>query len=196
MAKILYIDVETTGLDPKKHSIVQCSGIIEIDDAEKERFDLCMRPRAGTEIDPKALKVIGNTEDQLNDYPGSVPQYVALCRTLGKYIKKFKREDKFFFAGYNAHFDMGFMRAWWEAVGDVYFGSWFYFPPLDIMTIAANEMMDVRAEMKDFKLHTVCERLGLAWDEESAHDAMYDVEKTMELHERLEEWVAEQGQLT
>ena len=188
MSKIMYIDVETTGLDPKMHSIVQCSGIIEIDDVEKDRFDLRIRPLQGSHIDPAALKVIGKTSEDLMAYPNNADQFSEFLLLLKKHVNRYDRKDKMFFVAYNGTFDMQFIRAWFEARLDKYFGSWFYFPPLDIMTIAANEMMDVRSEMTDFKLGTVCEQLGIEWDELAAHDALYDVEKTMEVHSRLEEW--------
>ncbi|KKN00441.1 hypothetical protein LCGC14_1137750 [marine sediment metagenome] len=188
MSKIMYVDVETTGLEPSKHSIVQLAGIIEIDDVEKERFNLRMRPKEDTEIDPRALEIIGKTTEELMTYPHDIDVYPQLLLILHKYVNKFERQDKMFFVAYNANFDMQFVRAWFEARGDVYFGAWFFFPPIDIMTIAANEMMEVRAEMTDFKLHTVCKKLGLEWDELAAHDAMYDIEKTMEIHSILEEY--------
>ena len=31
MRKVLWLDIETTGLDPERHGIVQIAGIIEID---------------------------------------------------------------------------------------------------------------------------------------------------------------------
>ena len=41
------------------------------------------------------------------------------------------------FAGYNARFDMDFVRALFEKSGDSYFGSWFYSAPLDVMSFVA-----------------------------------------------------------
>ena len=69
MAKLIFIDTETTGLNPEKHSIVQCAGIIVIDGEEKFRFNLPICPRQGTRADPEALKIIGKTPDELRAYP-------------------------------------------------------------------------------------------------------------------------------
>lgn len=38
--KLLYIDTETTGVDPMQNGIVQISGCIEVDGELKEEFDL------------------------------------------------------------------------------------------------------------------------------------------------------------
>lgn len=42
--------------------------------------------------------------------------------------------------------------------GDKYFRSWFYFPPIDVMGMAAIHLMKRRADMKDFELLTVMRR--------------------------------------
>ena len=68
MKKVLYFDVETTGLDALRCSIVQLAGIIDVDGVEKERFNIFMRPFENSEISQEALKVIGKTKEEINSY--------------------------------------------------------------------------------------------------------------------------------
>lgn len=44
MSKLFFYDLETTGVKDYKHGIHQISGMIVIDDVEKERFDLKVQP--------------------------------------------------------------------------------------------------------------------------------------------------------
>lgn len=107
--------------------------------------------------------------------------YHDFIRLLGLYVDRYDRADKFHFIGYNAIFDSEHLRAWFEKNGDTYFGSWFYFPPIDVMGMAAVHLMTRRAGMKDFKLLTVARELGLKVDEAKMHDARYDVALTREM---------------
>src|SRR5574341_853555 len=54
---MIVVDVETTGLDPQKHSIVSI-GAIDFNNPTNEYYCVCS-PRPGARIDPKALKVNG-----------------------------------------------------------------------------------------------------------------------------------------
>lgn len=47
--KLLFFDLETTGVNPGKNGIHQISGMIEIDGVEKEHFNFHVQPN------PKAV---------------------------------------------------------------------------------------------------------------------------------------------
>jgi len=66
------------------------------------------------------------------------------------------------------------MRSWFEKCGDKYFGSFFYFPPLDIMNIAIWNLIRKRRTLPNFKLETVANHLGVT-AEGDFHDAMKDI---------------------
>ena len=44
LMKNLWIDLETTGLDVKKHGVVQIAGIVEIDGEIQESFNFFTKP--------------------------------------------------------------------------------------------------------------------------------------------------------
>lgn len=180
--KEIYIDVETTGVNSYKNDLVQLSGIIEIHGEEKERFDILSRPIQENNIDPKALKVIGKTKEELMEYPPHLEGYHQFTKIMRKYVDPFNKLDKFLFIGYNSRFDEGFLRSWFYSANDRYFGSWFHWPAIDISNICALYLADKRAGMKNFKLMTVAEEMGIDIDESQAHDAMYDIIVTREMY--------------
>lgn len=186
MNKFCFIDTETTGVDFNKNGIVQISGMVYFDDEEKETFDFRIQPFESDVLDEKALQVNGLTKEILFSADREMPavakqRFTAL---LGKYVDKFNREDKFFFVGYNARFDADFIRKFFEKCGDSYFGSWFCFPPIDVMNLAVVALLDKRSTMLNFKLSTVADTLGLKPDG-SLHDALTDIKLTREIFGRI-----------
>lgn len=109
-----------------------------------------------------------------------------LTTLLGKYIDKYDRNDKYHFIGYNARFDADFVRKLFEKNGDQYFGSWFWFPPIDVMNLAAVDLLKLRNTLPNFKLATVIEKYGIKSEEEKElHDAYTDVRLTQKLFNKL-----------
>lgn len=177
--KLFFFDLETTGTNPGKHGIHQISGQIVIDGVVKEKFDFKVQPNPKAAIDDKALEVGGVTKEQILAYPPMRDVYHALVDTLGKYVDKFNRKDKFFLVGYNnAAFDNNFLRGFFLQNGDEYFGSWFWSNSVDVMVLASNYLLDRRAEMENFKLSTVAKFLNIAVEDDALHDAQYDIELT------------------
>jgi DNA polymerase-3 subunit epsilon len=193
--KLLFIDVETTGVNPERNGLVQISGCVQIGDEVKESFDIFVRPYPQDEIELAALEVTGMNRRQflLPDHPDHLavpgqnfedPQevFARMAAMLGQYVSKFDKSDKFQFVGYNAHsFDMPFMRRFWEKNGDRFFGSWFWYPCLDVMLVWAQILQPVRAELSNFKLATVARYCGIKVDDSRLHDSQYDIELTREL---------------
>ncbi len=105
------------------------------------------------------------------------------------FVDRYDKNDKFYFVGYNAKFDADHLRAWFQKNKDDYFGSWFWNPPLDVMSFAAFGLMRRRASLRNFQLLTVAEALGIATDKDNAHDALYDVELTRNVFQLLIERV-------
>ena len=195
MQKLVFIDVETTGVDPERNGLTQISGCIQIGDTVSESFDYYVRPYPNDLIEDAALEVTGIDRRQFlpDDDPNflqvegqqfEAPQtvYKQLAELLGRYVNKFDKTDKFQFVGYNAHsFDMPFMRKFWEKNNDRYFGSWFWYPCLDVMLLWAQILQPVRSELTNFKLMTIAAYAGIEIDASRLHDAQYDIELTRSL---------------
>lgn len=183
--KICFIDLETTGLDPKRNGIIQISGEIcslegdHLTDLETFNFDV--RPFDDDEVDDKALEVSGKTLLEIEEFEDPAMVYKHLTDMLGKYVDKFNSKDKMIFAGFNARFDMDFLREFFAKNLDKYFGSWFWFPPLDVMNEALSALLFKRADLPNFKLGTVARALEIKFEEEDLHDAMFDILLTKEI---------------
>lgn len=177
--KLVFFDLETTGTNPGKHGIHQISGQIVIDGVIKETFDFHVQPNPRAMIEDEALKVGGVTRKQILAYPPMQQVYQEFVAMLGKYVDKFNKKDKFFLVGYNnAAFDNQFLRGFFLQNGDVYFGSWFWANSIDVMVLASAYLATRRPEMENFKLSTVAKTLGIVVNDDSLHDAMYDIELT------------------
>ena len=177
--KLVFFDLETTGTNPGKHGIHQISGQIMIDGVVKESFDFHVQPNPRAMIEDEALKVGGVTREQILAYPPMQQVYQEFLAMLGKYVDKFNKKDKFFLVGYNnAAFDNQFLRGFFLQNGDVYFGSWFWSNSIDVMVLASAYLATRRPEMENFKLSTVAKTLGIVVNDDSLHDAMYDIELT------------------
>jgi len=183
MKKFFY-DVETTGLDHRKHSIHQISAGIEIDDKVVEVVDIKVRPYEKAEITDEALKVGGITKEDLLSRDKSFTEgYEQILALLNTYVDQYNKRDKFFLIGYNnLHFDNDFFRAMFELHDNNYFGSYFFSGSMDVYALAAEYLAERRYRMRDFKQGTVAEELGIEVDDSKLHDALYDVGLTREIY--------------
>lgn len=184
--KLLFFDVETTGVKHWKNGIHQISGFIDIKGEVKESFDFKVKPYPMAEIEPDALQVSGITKEHLDSYPPMETVYKQLVQILSRYVSKFNKQDKFHLVGYNnASFDNNFLRAFFVQNKDNYFGSWLWSSAIDVMVLAAEHLKEVRHEMVDFKLMTVAEQMGIEVDHSKLHDATYDIELTRDIYYRI-----------
>jgi len=185
--KLLFFDVETTGLSAAKCAIHQLSGVIEVDGEVKESFNINIRPFEGALISEDAINVSNVTKEQIEayelDYKAAYNEFIKLVL---RYINKFDKKDKMFLVGYNnAAFDNHFLRGLFLRNSDKYFGSLFWANPIDVYVLASHKVMSYRHEMSNFKLSSACEAFDIKVNENLLHDAMYDVELTRELFNRI-----------
>ena len=183
--KKLWIDLETTGLHPVKHGIIQIAGIIELDGEEVEEFSFNVKPFEGDAVSPDSIKAHGISIEKMKAFDSPRETYIALVKLLGKYVDVYNKSDKFFMVGYNSKFDYDFLRKWFEKNQNSYLGSYIWFPPIDVMQLAAFHLMDRRSKIKNFKLMTVAEAVGLKPIDGKLHDARYDIRLTKELYNGL-----------
>lgn len=181
--KIFY-DLETTGLDFNRHAIIQIAGTILVNDEVKESFNFKMKPFKGAEIDPGALKANNTTEAEINKYDEPTEAFQKFIGVLTPHINRFDRNDKAFLVGYNnAKFDDQFLRQWFEWNKDRFYGSWFYSNSIDVMPLASQYLISRRHFMPNFKLSSVANELGIIYDSDGLHDALFDVALTLRIYE-------------
>lgn len=188
--KKIFIDTETTGFDREACALLQVAGHIDIDRQVVETFDFKIKPWEGCQWLQSAIDKTKITPEIASEYNDSGETFLRFIKLLERYVDRYDREDKMFFVGYNGNFDCDFIRAWFlrEAKTEEErkygngFGSFFWVPTIDVMLLAAMRTMTKRALFENFQLGTVCRTLGLEFDAEKAHGALYDATKTRELY--------------
>jgi len=185
--KILYLDLETTGVDPKRHGVHQIAGLIEVHNELVEQFSLKLKPFDTDEIDQQALKIAGVTEEDLKTYDEPKTVYKKLTKILSSYVDKFNKFDKFQLVGYNSSFDYSFMFEFFKKCGDPYWGSWVFWPSIDVAVLAAYDLLQDRPSLMNFKLATVARKFGLELSKnENYHDAIVDIMITRKIFKHIQ----------
>lgn len=175
----VYIDTETTGLQPEQCSIFQLAGMIE-SNGVKEEFNFQIKPYRGESISEHAKTKTNITDEELSTYPDQKGVFDAFIFLLNKYINKNDFTDRAFFIAYNASFDMDFIRSWFLFNGNPDFNKYFYFPAIDVMYLASFALVGERKRLRNFQLSTVYKYLtGKTLD--NAHNAIADIKATKEL---------------
>lgn len=186
MSKQIYIDVETTGLDPKLHGLVQVAGAIVINGVLKESFDYSMCPPPDKTFDVRALEVINLDMKAIGNFASSEDMYDQFFKLVKKYVNVYDKKDKLHFLAYNSPFDVSFIRQWFLDNNNKYYGSMFWTPDICIMRKAGDLLQSQRHELKNFKLKTVCDYLDIE-SRGQLHNAMIDIELTKQLNEYIDE---------
>lgn len=171
------IDVETAGLDPSRHALLEmCAVIITLNDdgnfcRQSTHFEHIL-PFAGAELDPASLAF--NQIDPYQPLRFAVDEQTAL-QNLFKPINdalKANRCQRAVLVGHNAWFDLLFVR---EAIRRTKIKSPFHaFTCFDTATLAGfvyGQTVLAKAAMT----------AGLTFDPGKAHSAIYDAEKTADL---------------
>jgi DNA polymerase-3 subunit epsilon len=101
---MIIVDVETTGTDPKKHSILSI-GALDFSNPQNQFYQEC-RIFKGAKIDKEALKINGFSEREIKDQKKkSLKEIIKLFLNWTKNIKEKT------IAGQNPHFDIAFLKA-------------------------------------------------------------------------------------
>lgn len=188
--KLVFFDVETGGLDPSRHAIIQIAAIaVDRKSLEEvERFE-CKIQFPESAVDAEALEV--------NSYDSDLWSKEAVNPVLAE--KKFsaflnrhatrecvsKRGNTYFTSegvAHNSSFDMAFLKAWYARRGvfmpmypaafcTLQLARWVYFSRVD--------------SPENFRLETLAHHLGIWSSGDEYHDALADVVATVEVTRKL-----------
>lgn len=100
---MIVVDVETTGIDPKLHSILSI-GACDFSNPLRTFYGEC-RIRDGAECQDEALEINGFTREQIND-PAKKDQKELIKEFCDWY---YNTQEKTL-AGHNVYFDAGFLQ--------------------------------------------------------------------------------------
>ena len=184
--KFLYLDCETTGLDPNVHGVIQVACIVAYGDTidtahEVDRLNLFYNPKSiGCKIDKEALEINGRTKKEIKKFPKH--SFKKLITFFEKHIDKYDKEDKFIVIGQNVKFDIDMLFGWAKREGFEYMGSFFSGIVVDTLNTASLNYALGYINPPDFKLATLCMEYGL---EAPDHNAMTDIVATKKLLKRM-----------
>lgn len=179
----IFFDVETTGTNHMKHSIIQLAGIVEVNGQVVEEFDYKVKPHPKALIDDAAMAVNGKTVDEIMQYPEMKVVHKEFTKMLGRFVDKYEKADKMWLIGFNNRaFDDIFLRTFFELCGDNYIGSWFWVDTIDTLCLASQYLLNRRSQMPSFKLKRVAMELGIQVNKEDLHDALNDVRLTRQIY--------------
>jgi DNA polymerase III epsilon subunit-like protein len=108
---MIILDVETTGLDAKKNSLVAI-GAIDFDHPEERFYEEC-QIWDGAEVNPNALKVNGLTEEELRDASKKTEKDIVL-----NFRDWARGRGDLTIAGHNPHVDRDFINSALERAGE------------------------------------------------------------------------------
>lgn len=176
--KLAFIDLETTGLDPEKHEIIEIGCILvepiyidgKLSDLKKlEEIEIKVRPTNISTADPEALRINRYSEiDWL--FAVDLPKAIELLA---------QKTDGAVMVAHNISFDWSFLSKAFSQTGVVNKMS---YHRLDLLSIAFAKLhRDDR--LQKYNLWSLAEYFGI--NNEKAHTALADVQTTLEIYKRL-----------
>jgi len=171
MRPLAFIDLETTGLDPARHEILEI-GVIRVDArtlTALDATDVRIRPRHIEVADPEALRRNGYSErgwEGATDLPQALDRVAPLL--VGATL-----------AGHNVGFDRAFLEAAWRATCG---------PPPDLDhhhldTASLAWPLLAAGRIDSLSLVAVCTTLGIGLRD--PHQALSDAARSLAIAQRL-----------
>lgn len=176
---VLYLDTETTSLDPNKGFAFQLAYYGLKNGNLLFHNNLYMRPEniEDFEFDEKGFEKHGVTKDEIKKFPLEKEQMRIFFKDLNSV------DSKFLIAGYHIAFDIEFLKAIYYRNNFVF--NNFYKLHYDVMQNAIGKSVEGKIKVPNFKLETMVDYFGIKF-EGVAHNALYDAGVTMLLSQKLE----------
>ncbi len=172
------IDIETAGFNAKKHALLEIAAVIvEFDENRDltitERYSTHVEPFKNAEIDDAALKF--NGIDPHHPFRMAVEEKEALELLFSPIQKAIKRNNcnRAILVGHNPAFDIAFLNAAIHRT-KIKRSPFHPFSTFDTATLGG-------LAYQQTVLAKIIQSAGIEWDDEKAHSALYDAEKTAEL---------------
>lgn len=185
--KILWVDVETTGLSPTRNGIISIAAFMMVDgviDPEKGRFVAEMNP-VGREIEESALAVNGYTREQIEAFPHWATVADDFVSWVLSHNETFPME-KVVLGGYCTSFDQGMICGWLDETSVVKLHDIAESKLLDVHELAKRFLHPSLCLLPNKKLTTVSKALGVDLGDK-AHNAEADILATIEVWKKLVE---------
>ena len=163
----LFLDVETTGLDPKEHELLEIACVIDTPEGGVASFEWKVKPEHIETAQPRALEINGYTEEAWKDAK-PVAEVLRLLVEHGKYAV---------IIGHRISFDMSFIN---EALKKAGIEERLDYHIIDTMTLAFEHIAPNGTT--SISLQKCCDFLGI---EPGNHTALADVTACRALYYKL-----------
>jgi ribonuclease T len=172
------VDVETAGFNAETDALLEIAAVvINMNDAGRlhvgEYVSCHVTPFEGANLDERALAF--NKIDPYHPFRFAVPELQALQKIFDPVRKAVKQTccSRAILVGHNPFFDLGFMKAAVERtrIKNNPFHSFSTFDTATLGGLAYGQTVLSRA----------VRAAGLEWNENEAHSALYDAERTAQL---------------
>ena len=173
---LAFIDLETTGLNPDKHEIIEIGCLLVRQPVSVggtfdviDELDLKVKPSHLETAEPEALRINGyNDADWI--FAVDLPQALTVLA---------KKTDGAIMVAQNVTFDWSFLHRGFESTG---VQNRMYFPKIDIISLAFGKLYnDLRVER--YNLRELARFFNV--ENEKAHSAMSDIKTTFEVYKKL-----------
>lgn len=183
MRKIIFIDLETTGLDAKKEGVTEIfakmydvNGVNDVNGDNisngVEIINEITNPMK--KITPMVTRITGITEEMVKNkrnYKIVFNELKEICE------KEFANGNEIYFVAHNSNFELNFIR---ETLGEEFTSrlKW-----IDTM-YNQRKIHAIRDVMQHFKLKDCVEYFKISYEEDKTHRAGYDVEIMIEVFKK------------
>ena len=181
MAKLLWVDTETSGLHAQKNGILSIAGLYEEESTEtSDVFDYRCRPHPNDKLNSRALEVNGFKRKEVYNFPCSY----HILSTIEGFLLTHLAGDKFTICGYNTSFDFRFIEAWFEKHGNENFNTYFHREYIDVLPMVRRYFKSRAIPIENHKLPTVAEYFGISG---AFHTALDDILATYQIYHHVKE---------
>lgn len=172
---LLFLDFETSGLDPKRHGIIQVGWVVEKDGAVLSEQGFDVQLYRGCDINPVALEINGFTLERCTT--GKPLEYMLAALQAASAVGF--ASEKLVPVGHRVSFDLDFFREACEKTRSQMPMFIDFTKQVDTLALARWLNHIGYLHTRNDKLETLCEYYAIPLE---AHDALSDVKAVRQLY--------------
>lgn len=179
---VLFLDVETTGLDPENHRLLQVAMRFDVmapqkDNSASTYFDMQISQGIGDAlIDLGALKVNKQSLKSVTDMTTKKTEYETVVKITDFILDLYKTYGEFVVCGHNVQFDISFLAELLGRYRITGLKNIFGYRVLDTAAIATFLKLCGILQVEKASLEDIAKSLGI--ETNGMHDAKFDVDLT------------------
>ena len=183
---ILFLDTETTGLNPKENSLIEIAAEFHVDGARKTFFTASCSDKSAV-VDMAALKVNKKSLADIQSYKNEE----EVLRHLTDFLVRLDSKEPIIICGHNVHFDVQFLKTRLEKYNIVGWDSAVSYRHLDTCVLArfllAAGLLPAELGPRGSSLKAIAEALKVNTKDVELHTAHGDVILTARVFYKLVE---------